>query len=103
MTASDDPEADVARQAERFQRVRDAHQTEMAEDYVELIADLIDKKGEALMQAASNVLQQAAGAQAGGGAGPDAGASGGADAQSKAHDDAVDAEFEEVKDKKKAS
>ncbi|MGE0766057.1 MAG: manganese-binding transcriptional regulator MntR [Hyphomicrobiaceae bacterium] len=33
--------------AERFQRVRDAHQTEMAEDYVELIADLIDEKGEA--------------------------------------------------------
>ena len=36
-----------ARQAERFKRVRDAHQTEMAEDYVELIADLIDRKGEA--------------------------------------------------------
>jgi DtxR family manganese transport transcriptional regulator len=47
MTASDDPERDVARHAERFKRVRDAHQTEMAEDYVELIADLIDKKGEA--------------------------------------------------------
>jgi DtxR family manganese transport transcriptional regulator len=47
MTASDDPAPDVARQAERFRRVRDAHQTEMAEDYVELIADLIDKKGEA--------------------------------------------------------
>ena len=27
--------------------MRDAHQTEMAEDYVELIADLIDEKGEA--------------------------------------------------------
>jgi len=37
----------AARQAERFQRVRDAHQTEMAEDYVELIADLIDEVGEA--------------------------------------------------------
>ncbi len=34
-------------QAERFQRVRDAHQTELAEDYVELIGDLIDEKGEA--------------------------------------------------------
>ncbi|HEX5160446.1 MAG TPA: molecular chaperone DnaK [Steroidobacteraceae bacterium] len=63
----------------------------------------IDKKGEALMQAASNVLQQAASAQSGGGAGPEAGSSGGAGAQSKANDDAVDAEFEEVKDKKKAS
>jgi DtxR family manganese transport transcriptional regulator len=35
------------RQATRFQRVRDAHQTEVAEDYVELIADLIDEVGEA--------------------------------------------------------
>ncbi|MEQ1577094.1 MAG: manganese-binding transcriptional regulator MntR [Hyphomicrobium sp.] len=34
-------------QAERFQRVREAHQTELAEDYVELIADLIDSTGEA--------------------------------------------------------
>ncbi len=47
MTGSDDPGRDVARVAVRFQRVRDAHQTEMAEDYVELIADLIDSKGEA--------------------------------------------------------
>jgi len=64
----------------------------------------IDKKGEALMQAASAVLQQAASAQSGG-PGADAGGSagGGADQQSKANDDAVDAEFEEVKDKKKAS
>ncbi len=38
---------EVAEPAERFKRVRDAHQTEMAEDYVELIADLIDEKGEA--------------------------------------------------------
>jgi DtxR family manganese transport transcriptional regulator len=44
---ADDPERAAARRAERFQRVRDAHQTEMAEDYVELIADLIDQKGEA--------------------------------------------------------
>ena len=34
-------------QAERFQRVREAHQTELAEDYVELIADLHDSLGEA--------------------------------------------------------
>ncbi len=34
-------------QAERFQRVRDAHQNELAEDYVELIADLIETTGEA--------------------------------------------------------
>lgn len=47
MTSADDPVLIAAKQAERFQRVRDAHQTEMAEDYVELIADLIDQKGEA--------------------------------------------------------
>ncbi len=34
-------------QAEIFERVRKAHQTETAEDYVELIADLIEAKGEA--------------------------------------------------------
>jgi DtxR family transcriptional regulator, manganese transport regulator len=39
------PDAD--RQAANFQRVREAHQTELAEDYVELIADLIDSTGEA--------------------------------------------------------
>jgi len=63
----------------------------------------IDKKSEALMAAASNIAQQAAAAQ--GGAGPDAaaGAGGaGASGSSKGNDDAVDAEFEEVKDKKKA-
>ncbi|MBC7833448.1 MAG: transcriptional regulator MntR, partial [Hyphomicrobium sp.] len=38
--------SDPARRAERFKRVRDAHQTELAEDYVELIADLIEEKGE---------------------------------------------------------
>jgi DtxR family manganese transport transcriptional regulator len=47
MTSKDDPGREGARQAQRFQRVRDAHQTETAEDYVELIADLIDRKGEA--------------------------------------------------------
>lgn len=30
-----------------FRRVRSDHQSELAEDYVELIADLIDEKGEA--------------------------------------------------------
>jgi DtxR family manganese transport transcriptional regulator len=39
------PDAD--RQAANFQRVREAHQVEVAEDYVELIADLIDATGEA--------------------------------------------------------
>lgn len=34
-------------QAANFQRVREAHQTEVAEDYVELIADLIAETGEA--------------------------------------------------------
>jgi DtxR family transcriptional regulator, manganese transport regulator len=37
----------ASRQAAGFQRVRDAHQTEVAEDYVELIADLIEETGEA--------------------------------------------------------
>lgn len=41
-----DPKDD-ARRAERFKRVRDAHQTELAEDYVKLIAELIEEKGEA--------------------------------------------------------
>ena len=45
--ADNDDRLDAQRQAERFQRVRDAHQTEVAEDYVELIADLIDQTGEA--------------------------------------------------------
>ena len=36
-----------AEQAERFARVRAAHRTEMQEDYVELIADLIAVHGEA--------------------------------------------------------
>jgi molecular chaperone DnaK len=65
----------------------------------------IDKKAEALMQASANIAQQAAAAQAGGG-GAEPGASAGAEGASggsKPNDDAVDAEFEEVKDKKKAS
>lgn len=39
--------SDAARQASRFRKVRDAHQTEVAEDYVELIAELIESTGEA--------------------------------------------------------
>lgn len=39
--------ADPKKQAKRFERVREAHQTETAEDYVELIADLIEANGEA--------------------------------------------------------
>ena len=39
--------ADPGLQAQRFNRVREAHQTETAEDYVELIADLIETQGEA--------------------------------------------------------
>ena len=37
----------AARRALAFQRMRDAHQTEMAEDYTELIGDLIAAMGEA--------------------------------------------------------
>jgi molecular chaperone DnaK len=64
----------------------------------------IDKKAEVLMQASATIAQQAAAAQAGPGADAQ-GAAGGAGqgATGKANDDAVDAEFEEVKDKKKAS
>lgn len=39
--------ADPLKQAQRFERVREAHQSETAEDYVELIADLIAANGEA--------------------------------------------------------
>lgn len=39
--------ADPKVQASWFARVREAHQTETLEDYVELIADLINVKGEA--------------------------------------------------------
>lgn len=37
----------AARRAAAFRRIRDAHSTEMAEDYVELIGDLIAETGEA--------------------------------------------------------
>ncbi|MEL7543704.1 MAG: manganese-binding transcriptional regulator MntR [Pseudomonadota bacterium] len=39
--------SEISRRARNFARVREAHQTEVAEDYVELIADLIDRNGEA--------------------------------------------------------
>lgn len=41
------PDGAAARRAARFQRVREAHQSELAEDYVELIAELIELTGEA--------------------------------------------------------
>jgi DtxR family manganese transport transcriptional regulator len=47
MNAVESKKQDVIRLAERYVRVRDAHQREQAEDYVELIADLIDERGEA--------------------------------------------------------
>lgn len=37
----------LEQRAEAFARVREAHQTETAEDYVEMIADLIELQGEA--------------------------------------------------------
>ena len=40
---------DASKRAAVFQRIRDAHQTELAEDYVELIEDLIENHGEARM------------------------------------------------------
>ncbi len=49
-TPSDTPPRhlrEARRQARSFERVRQAHQREVAEDYVELIADLIDVTGEA--------------------------------------------------------
>lgn len=42
-----DPAHNERPDAERFKRVREAHQTELAEDYVELIDDLITETGEA--------------------------------------------------------
>ena len=47
MPGADERDRQANRQAARFQKVRDAHQTELAEDYVELIADLIEENGEA--------------------------------------------------------
>ena len=38
---------DAARRAAAFKRIREAHQTEIAEDYVELVEDLIKAGGQA--------------------------------------------------------
>lgn len=51
-----DHEAEARQAAERFQRVRDAHQMELAEDYVELIAELIERTGEARVVDLANHL-----------------------------------------------
>ena len=40
-------DAHIAQSAAKFERIRKAHQSEVAEDYVEMIADLIDQTGEA--------------------------------------------------------
>lgn len=47
MAGANDHARRASLQAEGFRRVRDAHQTEVAEDYVELIAGLIAETGEA--------------------------------------------------------
>ena len=47
MATANARQRDTQRRAQQFKRVRDAHQTELAEDYVELIAELIGEKGEA--------------------------------------------------------
>jgi molecular chaperone DnaK len=62
----------------------------------------IDKKSEALVAAASNIAQQAAAAQGGAGPGPESAGGSAGTQKAGGSDDAVDAEFEEVKDKKKA-
>lgn len=41
------PETPSAQSAAKFERIRKAHQSEVMEDYVEMIADLIDETGEA--------------------------------------------------------
>ena len=37
----------ITQSAKKFERIRRAHQSEVAEDYVEMIADLIERTGEA--------------------------------------------------------
>ena len=54
--SANDADEETSRQAERFRRVRDAHLTEVAEDYVELIADLINQTGEARVVDLANRL-----------------------------------------------
>lgn len=46
-TDAQPPDRDPEAQAQGFATVRLAHESEMAEDYVELIADLIERRGEA--------------------------------------------------------
>ncbi len=46
-TKKSDPLLQLEQRAKAFERVREAHQTETAEDYVEMIADLIEIQGEA--------------------------------------------------------
>jgi len=41
------PREAIAESAAKFDRIRRAHQSEVAEDYVEMIADLIAETGEA--------------------------------------------------------
>ena len=41
------PAASVSESAAKFDRIRRAHQSEVAEDYVEMISDLIEETGEA--------------------------------------------------------
>jgi molecular chaperone DnaK len=60
----------------------------------------IDRKAEALAQAASSLMQAAGAGAAGGSAeGPAGGGAGGGEQTASGKDDVVDAEFEEVKDK----
>lgn len=47
VSVRDVAENDIATSAARFERIRRAHQKEVAEDYVEMIAELIDQFGEA--------------------------------------------------------
>jgi len=61
--------------------------------------DAIDRKAEALAQAAAPVVQRAYQAEAGAGAGAEQPGGGGAQGAAGGKDDVLDAEFEEVKDK----
>ena len=47
------PAASISDSAAKFDRIRRAHQSEVAEDYVEMISDLIDETGEARSGTAS--------------------------------------------------
>jgi molecular chaperone DnaK len=65
--------------------------------------EAIDRKAEALAKASSGIAERAYAASAGASAGDAAGAGEGASTSSGKHDDAVDAEFEEVKDKNRGN